>query len=53
MAHKKQEDDYVENLFSYNLTLNKLDQNYQPTEGHLASFSSMPIYSTIYLLRIP
>ena len=30
---KKQEGDYVENLFSYNLTLNKLDQDYQPTDG--------------------
>ena len=46
-AHKKkQEGDYFENLFSYNLTLNKLDQNYQPTDGHLASFKQvLPIYS--------
>ncbi len=46
-AHKKrQEGDYLENLFTYNLSLNKLDQNYQPTEGHLISFKQvLPIYS--------
>ncbi len=43
---KKQEGDYLENLFTYNLTLNKLDQNYQPTSGHLLSFNQvLPIYS--------
>ncbi len=43
---KKQEGDYVENLFSYNLTLNTLDQNYQPTDGHKISFNQvLPIYS--------
>ncbi len=46
-AHKKkQEGDYIENLFTYNLTLNKLDQNYQPTDGHSVSFNQvLPIYS--------
>ncbi len=46
-AHKKkQEGDYLENLIKYNLTLNKLDQSFQPTEGHLASFEQvLPIYS--------
>lgn len=46
-AHKKkQEGDYIENLFTYNLTLNKLDQNYQPTDGHSVSFKQvLPIYS--------
>ncbi len=46
-AHKKkQEGDYLENLFSYNLVLNKLDQNFQPTEGHKMSFKqTLPIYS--------
>ncbi len=46
-AHKKkQEGDYLENLFTYNVTLNKLDQNYQPTDGHLISFKQvLPIYS--------
>ena len=43
---RKQEGDYIENLFTYNLTLNKLDQNYQPTDGHLVSFKQvLPIYS--------
>ena len=43
---KKQEGDYLENLFTYNLTLNKLDQNFQPTSGHLLSFNQvLPIYS--------
>ncbi len=46
-AHKKrQEGDYLENLLSYNLTLNKLDQNFQPTDGYLMSFKQvLPIYS--------
>ncbi len=43
---KKQEGDYLENLFSYDLTLNKLDQNYQPSDGHKISFNQvLPIYS--------
>ena len=43
---KKQEGDYFENLFSYSLKLNKLDQNYQPTEGYKASFlQTLPIYT--------
>ena len=43
---KKQEGDYLENLFTYNLALNKLDQNFQPTAGHLLSFNQvLPIYS--------
>ena len=46
-AHKKkQEGDYIENLLTYNLTLNNLDQNFQPTEGHKISFNQvLPIYS--------
>ena len=45
-AHKKkQEGDYLENLFTYGLTLNRLDQSFQPTEGHLVSFEQiLPIY---------
>ncbi len=43
---KKQEGDYFENLISYSLTLNKLDQNFQPTEGYLTKFSqTLPIYA--------
>ena len=43
---KKQEGDYFENLISYAITLNKLDQNFQPTDGYLTKFSQvLPIYS--------
>ena len=43
---KRQEGDYFENLFTYQLTLNQLDQNFQPTEGHRFSFKQvLPIYS--------
>jgi len=43
---KKQEGDYFENLISYGITLNKLDQNFQPTDGYLTSFNqTLPIYS--------
>ncbi len=46
-AHKKkQEGDYFENLLRYSLTLNKLDQNFQPTEGYKFNFNQvLPIYS--------
>ena len=43
---KKQEGDYFENLISYSLTFNKLDQNFQPSDGYLTKFSqTLPIYS--------
>tara|TARA_B100001123_G_scaffold52898_2_gene55474 strand:+ start:447 stop:2708 length:2262 start_codon:yes stop_codon:yes gene_type:complete len=43
---KKQEGDYFENLVSYAFTLNKLDQNWQPTDGYKTSFAQvLPIYS--------
>jgi len=43
---KKQEGDYFENLFTYSLTANKLDQDFQPTDGYRAMFSqTLPIYS--------
>jgi len=43
---KKQEGDYFENLLSYSVTLNRLDQNFQPTGGYKSKFSqTLPIYS--------
>ena len=43
---KKQEGDYLENLIMYRLVLNKLDQNFQPTEGFKMGFEQvLPIYS--------
>ena len=43
---RKQEGDYFENLFSYTISLNNLDQNFQPTDGYIAKFSQkFPIYS--------
>ena len=43
---KKQEGNYFENLISYKLTYNKLDQNFQPSDGFLNKFSqTFPIYS--------
>lgn len=46
-AHKKkQEGDYFENLFSYSLNLNKLNQNFQPTDGYYFGFAqTLPIIS--------
>ena len=43
---KKQEGDYFENLLSYALTYNKLDQNFQPTSGFINNFTqTLPLYS--------
>ena len=43
---KKQEGDYLENLITYKLVLNKLDQNFQPTDGYKLGFEQvLPIYS--------
>ena len=43
---KKQEGDYFENLFQYSITLNKLNQTFQPTDGFFTKFiQSIPLYS--------
>ncbi len=43
---KRQEGNYFENLLSYSITYNRLDQDYQPTDGFKNSFSqTLPIYS--------
>ena len=42
----KQEGDYIDSYFSYGLTLNRLNQNFQPSDGYKSSFyQSLPIYS--------
>ena len=43
---KKQEGNYFENILSYNISLNKLNQNFQPSDGFVTNFSQkLPIYS--------
>ena len=43
---KRQEGNYFENLISYSLSYNKLNQNYQPTDGFINKFSqTLPIIS--------
>ena len=43
---KKQEGNYFENLFSYKLKYNKLDQDFEPTDGFINFFEqTLPIYS--------
>ena len=45
-AKKKQKGDYFDSSFSYGLTLNKLNQNFQPSSGSKSSFyQAIPIYS--------
>ena len=43
---KKQEGNYFENLLTYNIKINRLDNNFQPTDGFINNFSqTLPIYS--------
>ena len=43
---KKQEGNYFENLLKYSIKLNKLNQDFQPTDGFINNFSqTLPIYS--------
>ena len=44
-AKKKQEGDYFDSNFSYSISLNKLNQNFQPTEGYRSTF-----YQTLPLI---
>ena len=45
-AKKKQDGTYLDSRFSYGLTLNKLNQNFQPSEGSRNQFSQdIPILS--------
>ena len=51
-AKKKQKGDYFDSSFSYGLTLNKLNQNFQPSSGFLSKFSQViPIYSDDYSIE--
>ena len=46
-AKQKQEGDYFETLFTYGLSVNKLNQNFQPTDGFRTIFKqTVPIYSS-------
>ena len=50
-AKKKQEGDYLDVLFDYSLSLNKLNQNFNPSEGYKIVFSQeLPLYSNDYTL---
>ena len=43
---RKQEGNYFENLLTYSLIYNRLDQDYQPTDGFINNFSqTLPLYS--------
>ena len=43
-SKKKQEGEYFDTTFSYGLSLNKLNQNFQPTDGYKSKFSqSLPL----------
>ena len=45
-TRKKQEGDYIDSSFNYSFTLNKLNQNFQPSDGYKIGFTqSLPIYS--------
>ena len=51
-AKKKQKGDYFDSTFNYGLTLNKLNQNFQPTSGFRSTFAqSIPIYSDDYSIE--
>ena len=43
---KKQEGNYFENLITYSISYNKLNQNFQPSDGFISKFSqTLPLYS--------
>jgi len=45
-AKKKQKGDYFESSFNYGLSLNRLNQNFQPSAGFKSTFyQSLPLYS--------
>ena len=51
-AKKKQKGDYFDSSFNYGLSLNKLNQNFQPSSGFKSAFyQSLPIYSEDYSIK--
>ena len=50
-AKRKQDGDYLDLLLNYDLSLNKLNQNFNPTDGYKVTFSQeIPVYSEDYTL---
>ena len=51
-AKQKQKGDYFDSNFNYGLTLNRLNQNFQPSSGFISSFNqTIPIYSDDYSIE--
>ena len=51
-AKRKQKGDYFDSSFNYGLSLNKLNQNFQPSSGFKSTFfQSLPIYSDDYSIE--
>ena len=51
-AKKKQKGDHFDSSFNYGLSLNKLNQNFQPSSGFKSTFfQSLPIYSDDYSIE--
>jgi len=51
-AKKKQKGDYFDTNFTYGLSLNKLNQNFQPSSGFKSAFyQSLPIYADDYSIE--
>ena len=50
-AKKKQDGNYLDLILDYDLTLNKLNQNFNPTDGYKIGFSQeLPLYSEDFTL---
>ena len=50
-AKRKQDGNYLDLLFDYSVVLNKLNQNFNPTDGYKLAFSQeLPIYSEDFTL---
>ena len=50
-AKRKQDGDYLDLILDYRVTLNKLNQNFNPTDGYRVSFTQeLPLYSEDFTL---